>query len=183
MCDKLKGHETPGVAFFITRGASNGSLVVGIPKGVKVLAWPQNDPAEKRDKDGNTPAEKWLSAVVQYARAGVRVVLTPPAHKDANDWVKDGNASPEDFLAAINAALPAGDPLTSIMDIGLGVPDPRKTVLGDRFLCIGGAMIFVGPSGIGKSSASMQQDILWSLGREAFGHQASETVTNPYHSG
>ena len=30
-------------------------------------------------------------------------------------------------------------------------------------------MIFIGPSGIGKSSASVQQDIQWSLGREAFG--------------
>jgi RecA-family ATPase len=30
-------------------------------------------------------------------------------------------------------------------------------------------MLFVGPSGIGKSSASIQQDILWALGRPAFG--------------
>jgi hypothetical protein len=30
-------------------------------------------------------------------------------------------------------------------------------------------MLFVGPSGIGKSSASMQQDALWAMGREAFG--------------
>ena len=30
-------------------------------------------------------------------------------------------------------------------------------------------MLFVGPSGVGKSSASVQQDILWSVGRPAFG--------------
>jgi hypothetical protein len=30
-------------------------------------------------------------------------------------------------------------------------------------------MVFVGPSGIGKSSASVQQDMLWGLGRPAFG--------------
>jgi len=59
--------------------------------------------------------------------------------------------------------------LVPLMDISAGEPDPRKTVLGDRFLCIGGGMLFVGPSGIGKSSASVQQDILWSLGRPAFG--------------
>lgn len=60
-------------------------------------------------------------------------------------------------------------PLVPLMDIAAGTPDPRTTVLGNRFLCIGGGMIFVGPSGVGKSSASVQQDILWSLGRPAFG--------------
>ena len=59
--------------------------------------------------------------------------------------------------------------LVPLMDISAGEPDPRKTVLGNRFLCIGGGMLFVGPSGIGKSSASVQQDVLWSLGRPAFG--------------
>jgi hypothetical protein len=60
-------------------------------------------------------------------------------------------------------------PLVALMDISAGAPDLRATVLGNRFLCIGGAMLFVGPSGIGKSSASVQQDIQWSLGRPAFG--------------
>jgi hypothetical protein len=60
-------------------------------------------------------------------------------------------------------------PLISLMDIAPGPPDARKTVLGNRFLCVGGSMLFIGPSGIGKSSASVQQDILWSLGRPAFG--------------
>ena len=30
-------------------------------------------------------------------------------------------------------------------------------------------MLFVGPSGIGKTSASVQQDLLWSVGLPAFG--------------
>ncbi len=60
-------------------------------------------------------------------------------------------------------------PLVPLMDIAPGTPDPRATVLGNRFLCIGGGMLFIGPSGVGKSSASVQQDILWSLGRPAFG--------------
>ena len=47
--------------------------------------------------------------------------------------------------------------------------DDTKTLLGSRYLCRGGAMLFVGPSGIGKSSAAVQQDICWSCGREAFG--------------
>ena len=47
--------------------------------------------------------------------------------------------------------------------------DESKTLLGDRFLCEEGGCLFIGPSGVGKSTASAQQDVLWSLGREAFG--------------
>lgn len=57
-------------------------------------------------------------------------------------------------------------PLMSLADT---LPDERNTLLGSRFLCVGAGMLFVGSSGIGKSSASVQQDILWALGREAFG--------------
>ena len=44
----------------------------------------------------------------------------------------------------------------------------EHTLLGNRFLCREGSMLFVGPSGIGKSSASVQSDVLWALGRPAF---------------
>jgi hypothetical protein len=55
------------------------------------------------------------------------------------------------------------------MELADTPPDAAKTFLLDRFLCVGGGLLFVGPSGIGKSSASVQQDILWALGRPAFG--------------
>jgi hypothetical protein len=38
-----------------------------------------------------------------------------------------------------------------------------------RFLCRGGGLLLVGPTGIGKSSLSMQAMVLWALGREMFG--------------
>ena len=47
--------------------------------------------------------------------------------------------------------------------------DPEQTLLGNRFLCRCGAMLYVGRSGLGKSSSSVQQDIQWALGRAAFG--------------
>ena len=47
--------------------------------------------------------------------------------------------------------------------------DPALNLLGDRFLCRGGATLFIGPSGVGKSSASMLQDLSWACGRSAFG--------------
>lgn len=57
----------------------------------------------------------------------------------------------------------------SILDFAETPPVLEDTLLGDRWLCRKGAALFVGPSGIGKSSASCQQDVLWGCGREAFG--------------
>jgi hypothetical protein len=76
----------------------------------------------------------------------------------------------DDRMAAFNAGhrfqAPEARPL---LDYLKKAPDPQDTLLGNRFLCRRGGMVFVGPSGIGKSSASVQMDILWSIGRAAFG--------------
>src|SRR5262249_35977637 len=45
----------------------------------------------------------------------------------------------------------------------------KDNLLGNRFLCRKGGMLFIGPTGIGKSTAGLQMDICWSCGREAFG--------------
>jgi len=166
--DRLNFQAMDRAVVFVTRGAGNGSLVAGrFPKDAEIFAWPQNDPDEKRDRNGRTPADKWLDDVMECSPAPVRIVVTPPAHKDANDWTRaDGD---EASLAQAVAAARTPNPLRSLMDIAVAAPEEGRTVLGHRFLCRGGAMLFIGPSGIGKSSASMQQDILWSLGREAFG--------------
>jgi hypothetical protein len=57
----------------------------------------------------------------------------------------------------------------SLVALGERQPDPNDTLLGNRFLCRKAGLLLVGPSGIGKSSASVQQDILWALGLPAFG--------------
>lgn len=62
--------------------------------------------------------------------------------------------------------LPEAVPLIALAE---KEPDPSKTLLGNRWLCRGSIGLFIGPSGIGKSTASVQQDILWALGRPAFG--------------
>jgi len=54
--------------------------------------------------------------------------------------------------------------------------DPENTLLGNRFLCREGGMLFVGPSGVGKSSSSAQMDILWSQGLPAFGIQPARPL-------
>jgi len=51
----------------------------------------------------------------------------------------------------------------------LNVPDDQNELLQHRFLCRGGGLLLVGPTGIGKSSFAMQAMILWAIGREVFG--------------
>jgi hypothetical protein len=63
-----------------------------------------------------------------------------------------------------------------VVDLFNGVIDHSKTLLGNRYLERGGSMVIVGSSGIGKSSSSMQQDILWAVGREAFGIKPSKPL-------
>ena len=46
--------------------------------------------------------------------------------------------------------------------------DPNN-VLGNRWLCRGGSCLFVGQSGIGKSSLAMQMAVTWALGKPVFG--------------
>jgi AAA domain len=43
------------------------------------------------------------------------------------------------------------------------------TLLGNRWLCAGGGAMIVGPSGIGKSTLSIQAAALWACGESAFG--------------
>jgi hypothetical protein len=197
LLDRLKVQETglaAGVAVFITRGAGNGKMVSRIAKpGRALVLWVQND---KPDEKGKVASERWARDCVEHAGpCRVLRVSIPAEYEDPDDWVRRTNPSAEVIarlaakaecvreasesvpdgpdLAADPAEAPAPlsdleRPFISLMDIAPGPPDPMKTLLGNRFLCKGSGMLFVGPSGIGKSSASVQQDILWGLGREAF---------------
>ena len=66
--------------------------------------------------------------------------------------------------------------VVSISEILSCPPKQEDTLLGDRWLCRRGAAVLIGPSGIGKSSASMQQDLCWAVGREAFGIQPANPL-------
>lgn len=86
-----------------------------------------------------------------------------------------------DILGAIDTSKPCGEVSDeiagkSIVELAdVTVPD-KEVLLGNRFLCRGGGMLYVGPSGVGKSSSSMQQDICWAVGREAFGIQPARPL-------
>ena len=52
--------------------------------------------------------------------------------------------------------------------LDLKIP-PNTCLLGDDFLCRGDGMLYIGPTGGGKSTSSVFQDIHWACGRSAFG--------------
>jgi hypothetical protein len=111
--DRLGWHTTGNnlreeTAVVITRGSGNGKLISGLCQaGGQAYAFAQNDVV---DADGDSPAKRWLAAVVSHAGCPVALVKLPAEHKDANEWTKAG-ATDAEILAAIDAretqSLPA----------------------------------------------------------------------------
>ena len=63
---------------------------------------------------------------------------------------------------------PEGKPLSAL--VRHDKDDPNELLL-HRYLCRGAGLLLVGPTGIGKSSLSMQAMILWGIGKAMFGIQ------------
>lgn len=89
------------------------------------------------------------------------------AEEPPSDW-RDGLTELKRESEEVMARA-LGKKLVSAIDLAETPLDPEQTLLGERWLCRGGAALMVAPSGVGKSSASMQMDLCWAVGREAFG--------------
>lgn len=100
------------------------------------------------------------------------------AHAMAGKIIGDPSLNPaaklrglDDALVTIRAALApdVGTIAKALSDL----PSKQKSDPGEllkfRFLCRGGGLLFVGPTGVGKSSLGMQAAILWGLERPCFG--------------
>src|ERR1700719_901864 len=53
---------------------------------------------------------------------------------------------------------------------------PKDTLLGDRWLCVGGGSLIIAPSGHGKSVITAQAAVLWACGKPAFGIKPSRPL-------
>jgi hypothetical protein len=73
--------------------------------------------------------------------------------------------------AKANGVVTGGSPPVAkrLDELVAHAPDDPAVLLCGRYLCRGGGLLLVGPTGIGKSSLAMQMMILWALGRLAFG--------------
>ena len=79
---------------------------------------------------------------------------------------------PDATATLFNAPPPGAAPLPPSKLLSEFMPPPAdnaKELLKNRFLCRGGGMLLVGPTGAGKSSLAMQFSMLWVLGRDGFG--------------
>lgn len=157
--------------FFTTRGASNGKAA-GALAGFRgeIVIVPQNDAS----KDGQaTPAEKWTADVIAaLGKRSTKIVRVPAQYKDANDWFRDCRDVALIVAAVDNAADPELDNVEHVGFKALLAFDAQNdpnSILGDRWLCTGSACMFVGQSGIGKSSLALQLALTWALNEPAFG--------------
>jgi hypothetical protein len=72
-------------------------------------------------------------------------------------------------VQALLADMAAQFPCRSLVDFAEAEIDDTKTLLGKRFLCIGGGLLVVAPTGVGKSTATTSMATNWSCGKPAFG--------------
>ena len=163
MLDKLGAHLADNAnkyCAYITRGASTNTNLskLAVPK---LIACPQNDPAEKASKTtGRTPAEEWLFRIQgsKHKSTAFSVFDTPAQHKDANDWIRADKPTSEQVIAlfsdAKNPLLKSVMSAAELIEIGASMKDDPDSLIGHerRFLGKGGSMLFIGPSGIGKST-------------------------------
>jgi hypothetical protein len=61
-------------------------------------------------------------------------------------------------------------------ELALPVDNGPDELIKHRFLCRGGGMLLVGPTGVGKSALAMQAMIMWALGRGVFGFKPTKAL-------
>jgi RecA-family ATPase len=187
LCDPL-GIDLGGASedvLFCTRGAATGKFVDQIPETIQAIyVWPQNDQA----------GQDWLRKVSETLRRPFYRVQVPEQHKDLNDWVRAG-ASSEALRDAIETADllepqkadpgqgnppftqklaqeqngDAGEkpirPMPSWISYGNQDIDPSQYHVGEGFLEVGGFVMVIGQSYVGKSTLLAQVSINLSIGR------------------
>lgn len=100
-------------------------------------------------------------------------------HRSVRVAVCAGTGKPDDVLAAIKdcaaklapSEIPAYSQGVRLSDFANPIPeeDNPNALFAGGYLRKGGALTLIAPSGVGKSSLSIQASILWALGSEAFG--------------
>ena len=82
----------------------------------------------------------------------------------------DNTTDPSEWAREFETLIPTSRVFSgeSILDLSNQTISADDILLGERFLCRGGGMFVVAPSGQGKSSMTIQMAILWGAGLPAF---------------
>lgn len=161
-------------AYIVTRGASsNTDVSKHVTSQGKTVFIPQNDPEDKKDSSGKTPAENWLERCKAGIPASVTVFVakTPEGFKDPNDWIAQAHPSREIVVDQFVSKLTSSTllPYFRIPDLtDYPIHNDPNAVIGTkrRFLCKGGSLLIIGPSGAGKSTLMASMATAWSMGRK-----------------
>jgi DnaB-like helicase N terminal domain/AAA domain len=105
--------------------------------------------------------ENWARRTcIEEATARINAAQDPMA--GADQWDPEGK-----LTSGLEARKLSG---ASLLAFSQRQVDPFRTLLGnDRYLCRGGGLLTVAPSGAGKSVLTVQKAVLWAAGRPGFG--------------
>lgn len=162
--------EQSDTRIIITRGASNGGLVIPFNLKLPTTLIMQND----EEKNGKVPAEVWADKVeATLIKAPTRKLYPPKEYKDLNDWIRDIKG---DVISELNTWLNSkpetqkkNDKVCWDTALFWNAEKDPDALLGNRWLCKGGSCLWIGGSGIGKSVLSIQAAITWSIQASFFG--------------
>lgn len=163
---------------------SGGAAGKWLPTYSEVFAGADVVIVADKDAPGRKHAQDAAQSLSGIAKT-IRVVELPDIGerkvKDAHDWLSAGG-KPADLTAIFDAAPEWGKnsadvPVSKLLfELARPQHDAESELLKHRFLCRGAAMLLSGPTGIGKSSLSMQMMILWALGRPCSGIEPSRAL-------
>lgn len=172
LLEKFGYHEDPrDLAVISTRGSTSNLDFSGF-EVPSITFVPQNDDPKKKDKNGLTPAEKWLKDVLSKRAPGTRGLIAriPDKHKDANDWIRDDKPTLDAIRIRLiedaeNPTLLKAKTARELMNLVAEGDDPDCMIgTKNRFLSKGGSFIFIGSGGIGKSTLTANMLSHWAAG-------------------
>jgi hypothetical protein len=145
-------------------GAAGGSHVAAN------VSEPKPDPLARLLAYANADAPAGEPAGPVFIRGSDGRTIKFSSESEAQSYEQDKGLNPgsSERVGALAFDL-EGISLTALAESEIDQESILLGIDGNRYVCRGGVMLFVGPSGVGKSTASCQQDVLWSLGRPAFG--------------
>src|ERR1035441_10499804 len=124
------------------------------------------------------PRQELRLKLIDYYEKQDIETTSDASYRRLMDIIEDYSQDFPDVATIVNTIV-AASPNEQELDEGIEVrglteymalkPTDDAELIKDRFLCKGGGLLFVAPTGVGKSSWSMQTAISWSLGKSSFG--------------